>query len=214
MLSLGCYKYVSYLEEKYRVPASINFRSKQFGWGCRREDRVWERINRIVGGIDDTFVRSLGLGYVRESCYHCKYTSLQRIADITVGDFWNIKGFGTRGIDPRLGVSLVLINSQKGNDLFTSTGSRIYVEERDIEDACKSQSSSFSDPIDRPESRSSLFHDARYMSYRELASLYLLERGLRGTLKRFVPQRISRYVSAMIRYLRNQFDGVESLHHS
>ena len=50
---------------------------------------------------------------LRESCYSCQYANTERVADITVGDFWGIEKVFPE-IDDNKGVSLVLINSAKG----------------------------------------------------------------------------------------------------
>lgn len=53
----------------------------------------------------------------RECCYSCKFSNLNRISDITIGDFW-----GIRKVLPQFGyennVSEVLINTPKGELLF------------------------------------------------------------------------------------------------
>jgi coenzyme F420-reducing hydrogenase beta subunit len=50
-------------------------------------------------------------------CEHCKYQSLPRFGDLTVGDFW---GLGKRdaGVDTSKGVSAVLVNNEKGAEFF------------------------------------------------------------------------------------------------
>ena len=61
---------------------------------------------------------------IRPSCHECKYANFHRPGDISLGDFWGIeKNFAH--FDDNKGVSLVIINSQKGariwNDLQNST---------------------------------------------------------------------------------------------
>ena len=52
----------------------------------------------------------------RESCSHCHYTNLKRVGDITVGDQWGIPKDSPYEDDK--GLSLILINSDKGKQLF------------------------------------------------------------------------------------------------
>ena len=49
----------------------------------------------------------------RESCYDCKYADKEQVADVTLGDFWGAKSYFP-SIDDRLGVSLILVNTLKG----------------------------------------------------------------------------------------------------
>lgn len=53
----------------------------------------------------------------RECCYQCDYANINRVGDITVGDFWGIAKSHPEFNSPK-GVSCVLINSEKGKYLF------------------------------------------------------------------------------------------------
>ena len=55
---------------------------------------------------------------LRKSCYHCKYTTLKREGDISIGDFWN-GGTEIQDLTDDLGVSIVLINTPKGQEVFS-----------------------------------------------------------------------------------------------
>lgn len=60
-------------------------------------------------------------GFSRPSCYNCLFKNTVHRADITLADFWGIES-----IDPTMdqdkGTSLVLVNSSKGEDFFSSLG--------------------------------------------------------------------------------------------
>ena len=60
----------------------------------------------------------------RRSCYVCKYRYEQRIEDITIGDYWGVSKF-----HPELyshdGVSALLINTDKGQELLDSVKNEI-----------------------------------------------------------------------------------------
>ncbi len=53
----------------------------------------------------------------RPYCYECKYASLDRCSDITIGDFWGIESIHNKFKDKK-GTSLVLIHTKKGLHLF------------------------------------------------------------------------------------------------
>lgn len=73
--------------------------------------------------------------FLRESCYHCQYASLNRGADITLGDYWGIgKDFRIRH-DISNGVSVVFINSEKGAEIFEQIKTNIFYERRLVEEA-------------------------------------------------------------------------------
>lgn len=55
----------------------------------------------------------------RESCYHCKYATIHRISDLTLGDFWRLDATSVK-TDMEKGISLVLVNTEKGENLMDS----------------------------------------------------------------------------------------------
>ena len=77
-----------------------------------------------------------GLFY-RENCYQCRYARKERVGDITIGDFWGIGKEIPFNHETQDGVSLILINTQKGNELIQEIKSQIFIEERTLEEAQK-----------------------------------------------------------------------------
>ena len=56
---------------------------------------------------------------MRYSCYECPFTSPNRVSDITLADCWNIQELDTKFKETyREGVSLILINSERGKALW------------------------------------------------------------------------------------------------
>jgi len=56
--------------------------------------------------------------YNRPSCSECSYKDFRGASDITIGDYWGIESVKPEFTDS-LGVSLVFVNSEKGEKLFT-----------------------------------------------------------------------------------------------
>lgn len=73
--------------------------------------------------------------YFRDSCYKCKYASMDRGANLTIGDFWGLGKVQPFTKDISAGVSVVLVNDEKGMHLFDSIKKRIFFEERLLEEA-------------------------------------------------------------------------------
>jgi len=55
--------------------------------------------------------------FLRESCYDCKYCGTERIADVTLADFWGIDLSTISESQRKNGVSLIVVNSGKGEKL-------------------------------------------------------------------------------------------------
>ena len=108
--------YKAYVERKYHGKIEkIDFRNKErFGWSDH-----WETVT-INGKEHDSQVYMKMFyehTFLREACYVCPYKNLQRISDISIADAWGVETANPEFDDNR-GVSLVLINTQKGEKWF------------------------------------------------------------------------------------------------
>lgn len=65
----------------------------------------------------------------RENCYHCHYARMERISDLTIGDFSGLGRFAPF-LHSRQNTSCVLQNTDKGFRLLNSMDDSIYLEER------------------------------------------------------------------------------------
>lgn len=111
--------YIKWLEEKHHNKGrKYIFRSKRFsGWGHEAEFICEKKRYRISSNDPYTKCFMSGIS-LRQECYSCKYTGLDRIADITLGDFWGIQREYPQWFDKN-GVSAVLINSMAGEELLS-----------------------------------------------------------------------------------------------
>lgn len=126
--------YLAYLQEtrKSKIIKAC-FRDKRFGWHGARESFLFENGNEEFRNTSNYLYFS-GLS-VRESCSRCYYTNLKRVGDITVGDQWGISKDSPYEDDK--GLSLILINSDKGMQLFED--SQISAESITINDCMQPQ---------------------------------------------------------------------------
>jgi len=94
---------------------AVNFRDKSFKWQSHVETIQFSDGSKVSGTIyRDLFYEHLGL---RPSCFDCKYASFNRISDLTIGDFWGIEK-AVPGFQDEKGVSLLLVNTEKGTRLW------------------------------------------------------------------------------------------------
>ena len=76
----------------------------------------------------------MGLSF-RESCHQCKYANSSRVGDLTLADFW---GLGEDSvINTSNGISLILVNTQTGKELFDKFSFLLSFEERSIDEAIR-----------------------------------------------------------------------------
>ena len=76
----------------------------------------------------------------RENCYSCRFAKKERIADITLGDFWGLDKSSSIYDDEKKGISLVLPNTEKGLKITKEIFKDCQYEERTIDEACKMNS--------------------------------------------------------------------------
>lgn len=76
----------------------------------------------------------------RPACYNCKFTTSDRVADITLGDLWGVHLYCPELYGKNGGASLVICNSEKGKKVFEIAKKQLYGHELDFETAKKYQS--------------------------------------------------------------------------
>lgn len=112
--------YINWLESKFKEKIIYyDFRNKHVaGWTCGGKTKTKTKTKIINGDTDPYYYMFLhGLVY-KESCYTCPFANKNRVGDITVGDFWGIDK-EIPDFDYKDGTSAVLINTNKGKDLFS-----------------------------------------------------------------------------------------------
>ncbi len=108
-------EYIRFMEEKEKDKIiNIDFRDKSLGWSTHNETLVF-RKKKVTA---DSYAKLFGSCYaLRPSCYHCQFTNMDRVSDITIGDFWGIDKENKEFNDER-GVSIILVNTEKGTELL------------------------------------------------------------------------------------------------
>jgi coenzyme F420-reducing hydrogenase beta subunit len=75
----------------------------------------------------------------RSSCYECHYACQNRIGDLTIGDFWGLNR-DTLVHKPPQAVSVILQNTNKGNELIQLISNYTILEKRKFVEAVKGNS--------------------------------------------------------------------------
>ncbi|MDE5628524.1 MAG: Coenzyme F420 hydrogenase/dehydrogenase, beta subunit C-terminal domain [Muribaculaceae bacterium] len=113
---------------------------------------------------------------LRPSCYTCKWARSERSGDITLGDFWGIDKLEP-SLDPKQGLSEVLVNTQKGHELM-----------RDIIDVEKVWTKEFTfnqvagengclhGPTKMKPERAELFRDLQTMSFDDIVKAHFVSK--------------------------------------
>lgn len=166
-------KYLDYRKKlDGATPKDILFRDKANGWSKFEMKFLYEDSSYSAFHGDDLFMKLFLKNYsLRESCYACKFKGLNRIADITLADFWGIKHVCEEMYDGK-GTSLVMINSEKGKELFDLFEEKVEKKEVDIQKAIE-HNICIVESVSKPEDREEFLSDVDKLEMNELVKKYI-----------------------------------------
>ena len=105
----------TFSNEELKEIEYISFRDKsKFGWELGLFIKMKNGKEYLFRNIESIYVNLFSKHIsVKMECQECKYRKFERVSDITIGDFWNLKNIYPEGI------SFVLINYNKlSNKIF------------------------------------------------------------------------------------------------
>lgn len=167
--------YMDMLEKRYGSRAvAIKFKSKEKGW-----HNFSIRVNFANGKVycRDRWHDLFFIGYlqynnfVRPSCYDCKFKCFPQKADITLADFWGIEKLD-KSMDQDKGTSMVMINSDKGAELFDSIKDKIVWKEFTQAEAAKGNPAMNHSLDSQYDSRGRFFADLERLPFDRLSKKY------------------------------------------
>lgn len=109
---------IKYVErkKKKKVLSAIFLDKSICGWHGGKESYKFQKGKPFVSELfTKLYYKHLMLRY---SCYKCPFANFQHPGDITVGDFWGLDKIRPELDKEDKGISLVIINTQKGISLF------------------------------------------------------------------------------------------------
>ena len=130
-----------YLDETFNGRENIDkfyFRSKRYGWSGTTCEVILKDGRTYMGsGVLDPFeIGSFKSLFLRQSCEDCKFAAIPKQADITIGDAWGISAY-KESLNDDVGTSMILINNEKGRELFNGIKDNVKFIEKVPLDALK-----------------------------------------------------------------------------
>lgn len=170
--------YVRYLEDKHKGKLiEIVFRDKEkFGWSITQRYKI-KKKNRIKTHYLERHTSEYFSGFLRNmtqrySCFECPYTTLERVGDITLADFW-----GVDKVRPDLlnleGTSLVLVNSNEGTNLIEGIKDSVVLADVNVNDATYQNINLLSSP-ERNQLRDQIYDLIFKCGFQKIGRKYLL----------------------------------------
>lgn len=161
--------------------AEVSFRYTK-GWGLQMAyrshsvspskdgDYKWHNISPRKSYYLRAFTSGL---MFNEACYACQYANPERISDFTLADFWGLGAQTPFTHSSQMGVSLLLVNTDKAQQVIDCCP-QLFLEERSLEEAVKGNHN-LSKCSGRPALRDTYVADAEKMSLKDLFKKYKLQ---------------------------------------
>lgn len=129
-------KYIEYLEKIYNKKIiDFSFRDKTISWyGSNCRAFFSDGTSEIVDNIYSKAFLAGGISY--EACYDCNYTGIDRVGDISIGDFWGVESLYPEFYD-KDGVSIIFVNNDKGKEIFKTISKEMKVQKITKEEILK-----------------------------------------------------------------------------
>lgn len=172
--------YKEWLEKKVHAGLKeYSFRYKPEGW------KAYPAYARFDNGMVlkntaelSVFSRLHMTGYITaKGCFSCPFSNLDRPGDITLGDFWGIERMNT-AIPWEHGVSLVLVNTEKGMELLKNLSEAaeknqgMFLEEVQNHDYMKYQHN-LCRPTEKPEHYEEFWKDYEQAGFAAVIKKYM-----------------------------------------
>ena len=185
------FTYLNEMQQRKRSTVKkYEFRNKErFGWKCTLLIE-FVRYKKYVVARCDSFFSAYYKGVIhRNSCYACHYACGERCGDITIGDYWGIEKYHGNIENTDKGVSLVLVNTEKGAAAFADCRGRVNVWESQYEWAATGNGA-LNHPSTRPEARNGVYEDIEKFGFEKGMKKHTRKVGMfYNTLLLCVPRR-------------------------
>ena len=162
----------AYLMKDYDKITNISFRDKDVSWNNFKikisfKNNVYKKRN-----TDDTYLRAfLNNISLRESCYNCSFKKKNRNSDITLADCWGIERINKEMFDNK-GTSLVITNTNKGEELFNSIKKGLVYDKINLDEAIEYNSAMIKS-VPYNKNREEFFKNINNTSFNNLVNRYV-----------------------------------------
>ena len=163
------FDFLRFVSQKKRIK-KINMRWKGKGWLKTRPQYLFSDGSKETGTGYAQLWHTIAFSHLisRPSCHSCRYSNFNRQGDFSIGDFWGFEN-NYSDVDYKNGVSLLMVNSAKGRNVFNDVKQRFIVVESDIEHCRQPRLTS---PVKSNILRSEFWNDYPKYSFEYVARKY------------------------------------------
>ena len=195
--------YLRWKEDKLKEPITdFSFRGKsRYGWNTAYILKTKTKTKEQLSTLDPYYHDFMEAVNYRECCYQCAYASPDRLADLTIGDYWGIRQAHPEWEEKmHKGVSALLVNTQRGKAFWDTIQDEFDWQESAF-DKVSARNGNLKHPSARPLERDTyyqlLIETARFDGYAR--RFYHSPAYFRAKLKSLIPQQLKETVKKFIR---------------
>lgn len=195
-----------YLDTSFRTKGKITdfkFRNKRKNGWCSQGSVTVESNGKIKEKRTTPYTDSYYYYYYlannisRICCYSCKYSSVSRVGDITIGDYWNLQNI-LPDFDCQNGVSVALVNTETGRRVLDNLDDRLIKKETTLQQAVDNNGN-LEAPCLMPEKRNLIYSEIEKYGYIAVAKSECHYQHLKPVLQRLIPASLKRVIKKFIR---------------
>lgn len=161
--------FIKFLEKKFgQKIIKFEFRNKErMGWSCGNALITFENGKQkiLYNNVTSYLYLFINKKLQNKSCQNCKYTGFERISDITIADAWGIEKEYSELVKNKFninnGLSLVIVNTDKAEQVIKQLSDNIIIESVDINKLQK-----YNNPL--TSSQNNIFDDTYLVEYKIL----------------------------------------------
>lgn len=207
--------YIRSKERKYKKKIKrfcFRIKNEALGWsggGTRMKLEFTDGTTFVADKPIDTFFLGFNKNlFLRESCYQCPYCGTKRVADFTIGDFWGVSVAHTTPEQRKLGVSLVLVNSDKAQQVLPELKNSLTMK-RILPEEAIPRNRALSRPNPRPAMRDKIYRLLERKDYDRLIEWYCWKRVATYYVKAFIKGILGEHGFTRIKALLKQSRGID-----
>ena len=175
-------KCICYYEQKHDCKVkSYSFRHKPKRYGAPQNFLLYiQKGDRTLSVEGKYYQEPFYCGFqkyitLRPSCYQCKFARTERVSDITLADYWGVEDV-TNKWDRTDHPSLVIVNSDKGKQLFDHIKPQLDYFETTKDKGIKKNGSLYSPTTIKTKLRDNFFTDLKSLPFEEVVEKHLKEK--------------------------------------
>lgn len=173
-------EYLKYIGENKDI-LNYTFRDKSLGWSNRLVKAQIENGStyECIANEDGFFHGFICDLYLNMACYECKFSTVPRTGDITLGDFWKISD----DLMDERGISVVIGNNEKGIELLQELQKldEIKLYPKTLESALKGNPRIVNGHLDKRIKRGEILNKVKYKGFEYIKENYI------SKTERYVP---------------------------